>query len=148
MPETLMPETFQFSRYSRTPQLLVTLMILYGVLAGLYFAVDAAGWIVALLALPTIPAAWDYWRDIRSGLSLGPDQVEWYSGQHIDSLALEQIDHARFDTRWDFSVRVTLILQNGSKLRLPPQVLPPRRQLEPELQARGVRTERHHFRLS
>jgi len=142
-----MTKTFQFSQRSRTPQLIATLGCVYAVLIGAYFAYDAAWWIISILALPTLPAVWDYWRDVQSGLSLDQDLIEWHSGLRSDSLPLEQIDYARFDTRFDFSVRLSFILQNGSKLYLPPQVLPPRRQLEPELQKRGVRTERHHFRL-
>jgi len=127
--------------------MVVTLGLLYTALIFLYFTLDAAWWVVTILALPTLPAVWDCWRNTQSGLSLSSDQVEWYRGQHIDHLPLEQIDHARFDTRFDFSVRITFILKNGRKLNLPPQVLPPRRQLEPELQKHGIRTERHHFRL-
>jgi hypothetical protein len=142
-----MTDTFQFTRRSRTPRLIATLGLIYVVLFTGYFAFDAAWWILAILALPTIPAAWDYWRDTRSGLSIGSDLIEWYSGQHSASLPLEQVHHARFDTRWDFTARVTLVLRNGRKLHLPPQVLPPRHQFEPALQARGIRTQRHHFRL-
>jgi len=142
-----MTETYQFSRMSRTPRMMATLGLLYLALIGVYAALDAAWWVVIILALPTIPAVWDCWRNTRSGLSLGPDLLRWHSGQHVDELPLDEIDHASFNTRFDFSVRVTFFLQDGSKLYLRPQVIPPRRQLEPELQKRGIRTERHHFRL-
>ncbi|AZV77550.1 hypothetical protein EBB79_06355 [Parasedimentitalea marina] len=142
-----MSENFNFSRNSRSPQLIAILVTVYAVLIALHFTIDASWWIVTVLALPTLPAAWDYWRDTLSGLSLGPDQIEWYSGQQTGKLALNKVKLARFDTRWDFSVRVTFILDSGKKLRLPPQVVPPHRQLEPELQARGIQTRRHHFRV-
>ena len=142
-----MTETFQFSRNSRTPRMIATLGILYGVLMCAYLTLDAALWVVTLLALPTLPAVWDCWRNTRLGLSLGPVQLKWHSGKHTNTVPLEQIYHASFDTRFDFSVRVIFFLQNGKKLYLPPQVLPPGRQLETELQKHGIRTERHHFRL-
>ncbi|WP_167681281.1 hypothetical protein [Parasedimentitalea denitrificans] len=142
-----MTETYQFSRSSRTPQMVVTLGMLYTVLILLFFSLDAAWWIVSILALPTIPAVWDCWRNTHSGLTLNSDQIEWYSGRRTDNLPLEQIDRASFNTRFDFSVRITLILKNGRKLYLPSQVIPPRRQLEPELQERGIPTKRYHFRF-
>ncbi|MVO15797.1 hypothetical protein GO984_08245 [Rhodobacteraceae bacterium CY05] len=119
-----------------------------GIYTTLTFAVvvlQASWWAVAFLALPTLPALWDLWRNTRSELTLDATQVIWRSGQLSDSVTLDQINLVRFDTRWDFSVRVTLILTSGDKLRLPPQVLPPHLMLENALQLRGVQTERHHF---
>lgn len=123
-------------------------MALVGIYTTLSFAVvvlQASWWVVAFLALPTLPALWDLWRNTRSELTLDATHFIWRSGQLSDSVTLDQIDLVRFDTRWDFSVRVTLILTSGDKLRLPPQVLPPHLMLENALQLRGVQTERHHF---
>jgi len=142
-----MPTEFEFNRTSRTPQLLITIIALYAVLAALYLFVDAAGWLMLALTLPTLPALWDLWRDTGSGLSITQGRIAWYSGAQHDSLELDQIDYIRFDTRWDFSVRVTFFLKDGAKRRLPPQVLPPHQKLEPVLQNCGLPPQRHHFRV-
>ena len=42
-------------------------------------------------------------------------------------------------------MRVTLVLRDGRKLRLPQDVVPPGDALETTLQAAGIRTERHPF---
>lgn len=142
-----MPTEFEFNRTSRTPQLLITIIALYAVLAALYLFVDAAGWLMLALTLPTLPALWDLWRDTGSGLSITQGHIAWYSGAQHDSLELDQIDYIRFDTRWDFSVRVTFFLKDGAKRRLPPQVLPPHQKLETVLQNCGLPPQRHHFRV-
>lgn len=142
-----MSKGFEFSRTSRTPQLLMTIVAVYTVLAALYFFLSAAGWLIIALALPTLPALWDLWRDTGSGLSITQGRVTWYSGAQHDSLALDQIDYVRFDTRWDFSVRVTFFLKDGAKRRLPPQVLPPHQTFETILQSCGHPPQRHHFRV-
>lgn len=141
-----MAKAFEFSKRARTPRLLAVLVVIYaGFLAAVLF-LNAAWWLILGLALTTLPALWDIYRDTCSDLSLGDDHLDWRSGDRNNGLSLAQIDYARFDTRWDFSVRVTFVLLNGTKQRLPPQTQPPHRQFETELQARGIRTERHHFR--
>jgi len=53
----------------------------------------------------------------------------------------------RFDTRLDFSVRITVVTADGTRLRLPYDALPPHKGFEAACQAHGLRTERHHFAL-
>ena len=60
---------------------------------------------------------------------------------------LATIDHVLFETRLDFSVRVTIVRPDGKKLRIPPDTLPHHKDLEAELDARGVTTKRRHFTL-
>ena len=67
--------------------------------------------------------------------------------EHGAEVPLSEIDHIRLDTRWDFSVRATVLLTNGKRLRLPYEALPPHRSFEAALQARGIRVERHHFNV-
>ena len=55
------------------------------------------------------------------------------------------IDYVRFDTRWDFSVRVSVVLNSGKKIRLPDESTPPHKVLEPVFEQAGFRVDRHHF---
>ena len=58
-----------------------------------------------------------------------------------------EIDHMRFDTRLDFSVRVSAVLADRRKVRLPYEALPQHKRLEAACHAHGLRVERHHFSL-
>ncbi|MFW8594776.1 hypothetical protein [Cribrihabitans neustonicus] len=142
-----MPDSggFSFTREGRsTAALLATAAWLAG-LAGLWFGLGAAGWLVALLALPVIPAVLDLMRNPSAGLTISEERISWYSGSLEDTAPLAEIERVRFDTRWDFSVRTTLVMHGGKQLRLPQEATPPYREMERELSRRGLRTERHHF---
>jgi hypothetical protein len=76
---------------------------------------------------------------------LSKDHLEWYTGTRKGALELAEIDYMRFDTRFDFSVRVTAILTNGKRIRLPDEAMPAHKTFEAELTARGIRVDRHHF---
>jgi len=127
--------------------MLLVVAAVWAALAGLWLVLDAALWVLALPALATLPALWEFLADTRAGLVLGPDAIRWHSGRTGREVVFGQIDKVRFDTRLDFSVRVTLILRNGKRVRIPYHCLPPHKRLETELQARGLVTERHHFSL-
>ena len=62
-------------------------------------------------------------------------------------VAFSEIDHFRLDTRLDFSVRATVVLRSGRKIRLPFEATPPHQAFEDALTARGVTVKRFHFQL-
>lgn len=142
-----MGDEFTFSRQGRTPMTLGIVICIYAALLAAVILIDAAWWLVALLTLPTLPALWDLYADPSAGLRLNGQRLAWHSGRRSAQLDLDEIDHMRFDTRWDFSVRVAAVLKTGRQIRLPQESLPPHRRFEAELQARGMRVERHHFRV-
>ncbi|SEO33932.1 hypothetical protein SAMN04490248_10435 [Salinihabitans flavidus] len=130
----------------RSVKTAVGLALAWAGLGGLVL-IGAMWWIVALLALFTLPAFWDLLANPTSGLTLDDAGLRWSSrGQEID-LPPARIRVMRFDTRLDLSVRVTAILIDGGKLRLPHDVLPPHKAFEAALRARGIATERRHFTL-
>lgn len=110
-------------------------------------AIGTLPWILAILALFTVPAAIDVIRNPKTEFSLTDDTLSWKNSGQTAELPLTRIEHARFDTRWDFSVRVTLRLIDQSKLRIPQDVMPPHAILNTALAERGVTTERQHFRV-
>jgi hypothetical protein len=136
---------FRFTRHNRSPRSIAILCAVYAVLLALVLAFDAAWWLIGLLALGTLPALWDVLRNTDAGLSLEPAKLRWHSGARQGEIDLTEIDFFRFDTRWDFSVRVSIILTNGKRLRLPDEALPPHKQMEQALQQAGFRVDRHHF---
>ncbi|MBY6141710.1 hypothetical protein KUV26_19890 [Leisingera daeponensis] len=138
-------EDYSFSRRGRsTAAVLATGGWLAAVLV-LWLALDAAVWLVVILALPVLPAVADLIRNPLSGLKISQDKVEWFTGKLTGKAALDEIERVRFDTRWDFSVRATLILRNGKRIRLPQEATPLYAEADAEFQKRSIRTERHHF---
>ena len=142
-----MGEALAFTRHARTPQTVMILIAIYATLLAAIILIDAAWWLMAALALLTLPALWDLWRDSGAGLRLNDTHLDWHTGRRSGRLDLSEIDHMRFDTRWDFSVRVTAVLKDEKRVRLPYEALPPHRALEAAFVARGLRVERHHFTI-
>ncbi len=136
-----------YSAQGRSPRTAAVVGVVWLALLALWLILDATPWIVAFLALFTLPACWDLLTNPPSGLTLTADSVRWHSGKRHASVKLEEIDHVRLDTRLDFSVKVTLVLKTGAKLRLPFEATPPHLQLEQAFEAQGIKTRRHHFQL-
>ncbi len=138
---------FKVRNHARKPATLVLLGAIYGVLTGLVFIIDAAPWLMAALALPTLPALLDYWRDHPSGLTLDDATLSWFSGARSGEVALERIDKVRFDRRFDFSTRVSVVTGKERRLRVPPEAVGRPSDLASALQARGVAVERNPFSI-
>lgn len=142
-----MAADYVYLRQGRNQRTAVTLALIWAVLVFALFALDAAPWIVAFLALFTVPAVWDYVTDPPSGLTLTNSEISWHSGKRQATVSLDEIDLVRLDTRLDFSVRITLVLKTGAKVRLPFESSPPDQPMEEELTARDIPTRRTHFQL-
>jgi hypothetical protein len=140
-----MADPFTFERSAREPRALALIAIACLVLLALIVVVDAALWIVAILALLTLPAVIDAVRDTRARLVLDDSALDWRSGRREQSLPLARIEEVRLATRLDFSQRATVHLVTGEKLRIPPECLPPGRTLDGALAARGVPHHRSLF---
>ncbi|MFT7595218.1 MAG: hypothetical protein ACI8R4_002546 [Paracoccaceae bacterium] len=136
---------YSFTRQGRDTRTVVILIAVYTVLPAAVLLVDAAWWLMAALALPTLPALWDLYADPSAGVQLSQDRLDWHSGRRAAFVELDEVDHMRFDTRWDFSVRVTAMLRDGKRVRLPYDALPPHRAFESALTARNVKVIWHHF---
>ena len=103
--------------------------------------------ILAIVALFTLPALWDLATNPIASLSLSPQALVWQRGKDKVTIPLDTIDHIRLDTRLDLSVRATVVLRSGQRLRIPPDTMPPYRPFDHALHAAGVPTQRHHFSL-
>ena len=136
---------YSFVRRGRSNRAAFAIIVTYVLIALAMALFDAAWWLMAIIALFTLPALFDYWRDTKAGLSINDTDLAWYTGSRKGQLGLFEIDVMRFDTRWDLSVRVSAVLKSGKRVRLPYEALPPHKVLEQEFETRGVRVERHHF---
>ena len=142
-----MGDVFEYSSRGRSYRALVILAAVYAALLAALLIFDAAWWIVAVLAVFTLPALWDFYTNRHAGLRMTESTLEWWSGRGTAQMELSEIDHMRFDTRLDFSVGVSAVTADKQRVRLPYDALPPHKSFEAECQARGLKTERHHFSL-
>ncbi|NVO54608.1 hypothetical protein HW561_02245 [Rhodobacteraceae bacterium B1Z28] len=136
---------YTFTRQNGTSKVVVILIGVYAALLALVILFDAAWWLMGLLSLATLPAIWDIVHDSSASLTLDQEQLRWHTGKRQGEIEVKDVDFFRFDTRWDFSVRVTVVLTSGKRIRLPDESVPPHRQFEDVLQSAGFRVERHHF---
>lgn len=136
---------YTFTRHHRNSRTVFILIGVYAALLALVILFDATWWIVGALALTTLPAVWDVFQDSSAGLQLDKEQLHWFSGKRQGQIDLSDVDFFRFDTRWDFSVRVSMVLTNGKRVRLPDESIPNHRAFEDVLQQAGFRVKRHHF---
>ncbi len=142
-----MSDTYTFHAKGRSPRTALTVALIWAGLLALYLWLEASGWIMLFLALFTLPAVADLMRNPDSGLTLSDTALSWHTGRRHAEVALSEIDHVRMDTRLDFSVKVTLVLETGAKVRLPFEATPPHMAFEHALNARDIRTKRFHFQL-
>lgn len=138
---------YTYRRHARSRTALLVLPAIWAALGAGWLWLEASGWLVGLLGLFTLPALWELFTNPVSGLTLDDDTLTWVTGKRDAKIALVQIDRVRLDTRLDMSVRATVILKTGRKIKLPFEATPPHRALEAALQTRGINTERHHFTL-
>lgn len=133
------------TRQGRNRATLLAVLAVWAVLFAAWAWLDAAWWIIGFFVLFTLPALHDLRTNPQSTLSLTDKGLNWQNRQQQIDLPLARLDRVRLDTRWDFSVRATIHLKDGQKLRLPQDCLPPHRAFEAALEGYGVKTERHHF---
>ncbi|MBA97677.1 MAG: hypothetical protein V7763_11620 [Sulfitobacter sp.] len=142
-----MTDEFRYSRQGRNPGTMIVVAAIWAVLIAAYFWLDAAPLLLGVLALFTVPALWDQIKAPTAGLTLTPTTLGWHSGIRTARVAVTEISRVRLDTRLDFSVRATVVLRSGRKLRIPYEATPPHQALEAQLNANDIKTERHHFSL-
>lgn len=140
-------EPFVYESQGRNQRTIVVVILVYTALIALVLLFGAALWLMALLAVVTLPALWDLYANPSAGLRLDDDRLSWHSGRRQADIPLSEIDHMRFDTRLDFSVRVSAVLHTTKRVRLPYEALPSHKTLESAFHDRGVPVKRHHFSL-
>ena len=140
-------EPFVWERQGRNPVTLYAVLGTWALLIALIVLVDAAPWLMGIIALFTLPAVYELYANPAAGLSIDGDTLSWFSGKRRATLDRAEVQHVRLDTRLDFSVRATAVLTGGRKVRLPYESTPPDKLLEAALNAHGFQTQRHHFSL-
>ena len=138
---------YAYQTTGRNRATLISLLLVWAAILLAIVVLDAALWLMALLLLFTAPALYDLIAGRKAGVRVDADGLHWFSGRRTGDIVWPRISHMRLDTRLDFSVRASAVLVTGRKVRLPLEAVPPSDTFEAELQARGIRVERHHFSL-
>lgn len=141
-----MPEPLTFTHHGRNRRTFIALGLAVAVLVGLN-AIGTTFWILAILSVFAVPALVDVLFNPISTFALKDGVLRWKSATQEAEMRTEQIRSARFDTRLDISVRATLNMVDGSKVRIPNDVLPSPDRLQATLEAYDIPVERHHFRV-
>lgn len=141
------PHAYSYEKEGRNRTTAVVVIVVLALLSAAWIWLEAATWIVLVLGAFTLPALYDLYANPSAGLALSDDRLTWFSGRHQDHADLSDIDHVRLDTRLDFSVRATAVMQSGTKRRIPFESTPPHQEFETALQEAGIKVIRHHFQL-
>jgi hypothetical protein len=102
-------------------------------------------WLAGIVFLFTLPAVYDLITARASGITINAQQVAWYAGKQDGDIPKRLIEYTRLDTRLDLSVRCTLVLYSGQKVKVPFESCPKHQELEQQLHTFGYKTRRQHF---
>lgn len=138
--------SFTHCATGRSAKAAAVLIAIWAGLFALWYWLDAAGWLLAVLFATTLPAALEFATGQQAWFELDETAMRWVSGRKSGEIALARIDHVRLETRLDFSVRVRVV-SAGKRITLPQDCVPPPRALEAALRAKGIAVSRHHFGL-
>lgn len=140
-------ETYSYYSDGRRPSTAITVIAIWGLLGAALVWLDASILIIAILAAFTLPALYDLIANPRATFTIDETHLRWSTPRQQADIALGEIDHLRFDTRLDMSVRLTVVRPSGVKIRLPYPATPPHAVVERVANQAGLKTHRHHFSL-
>lgn len=139
--------TYKFEKRPRT-KVSVSMVVGYLVILGLIkLTFQLADVLLALAILIAIPAIYELARNTTSTLTLSKDMLRWTTGRQTGEIAFHTIKRVRFDTRLDLSIKTTVILNTGRKIRIPYACTPPIGAFTEALNSANIKHERHHFTL-
>lgn len=138
---------YRYTSQGRRPTTVITVLGIWVALIAAYVLLEAKPLILAVIGAFTLPALYDLVRNPHSMLTLDQTHLRWSSGGQDAEIALSEIDHLRFDTRLDMSVRLSVVRPSGMKIRVPYPATPPHATFEPLARSAGLETRRYHFSL-
>lgn len=138
---------YTYTSQGRRPATIITVLTIWVALIAAYALLEAEPVILVIIGAFTLPALYDLARNPRSILTLDDTHLRWVSGWQDAKIALSEIDHLRFDTRLDMSVRLSVVRLSGVKIRVPYPATPPHATFEPLARTAGLTTRRYHFSL-
>ena len=142
-----MIQDFTFERRGRSSAAALIIAGVYIVLIVAMLFLNVSIWIVGIVFVFTLPAIWDLTKDTRSGMFLSENDISWFHGKNSATIELSEIERFRIDLRMDRSVKLSVELKSGRKIRLPQPSTPPLKDLERELTLRELAFRKNPFAL-
>ncbi|MFY0660217.1 MAG: hypothetical protein JXR15_06970 [Shimia sp.] len=139
-------DTLQHTHHGRNPRSIVMLCLVSAGLLGL-LAIGVHWAIVVVLSLIAVPAFVDVIFNPIASFALDENGIRWKNVTQEAELGFHQIKSAHIATRLGVAFRITLIMFDDAKVRIPQDVLPPRTDLEAALSRHDIPIKRDRLRL-
>lgn len=139
---TAMSDSYSHRRTSRNATSFLMVAFAIVALLVLAFGLQAHPFIVALFGALIAPAIWSIIANTEASIRIDKTSISWQVGSRGDRVDFDDIDYVRARTALDLSQRVAVFRNCGPKLHIPGPCLPPGRQLDEALEARGVTVKR------
>jgi len=139
-------DTLKHAHYGRNPRsILVLCLVTIGLAALLAFGIHWG--IVAVLSLFLIPTLVDVAFNPVATIELDDNGIRWKNATQEAELSFAQIKSVHVATRLGVAFRITLIMYDDAKVRIPQDVLPPRADLEAVLGHHDIPVKHDRLRL-
>lgn len=138
---------FIFERHGRSKGTAFVLLIVYAAFAWLWLVLSVAPVIMALCILVTVPALFDLLINPKSGLRLDQENLSWHHGRRNVSIPRHNIQRIHISLRMDRSIKLTVELESGKKIRVTQPSIPPLAILEEALGQQNLPYQKHPFAL-
>lgn len=138
---------YRFQRSARRMTSYIALLLVMASLGFLVLVFDASPWIIGIVAVVALPAAWDVAVGTVATFEVTDVALSWTSGKRTKTLNVTDIANIRFHTRLDGSRKMIVMLHSGEKVTVPPQCTPPFRVISDVLTHLGITYSVHHFQL-
>lgn len=142
MTETLLTHTAQ----GRNPRSIIVLTLSIAALLGLLL-LGTYWWIVAFLALFTLPTLVDVVFNPVATFALTEAEVRWKNATQEAEIELGKIKSIQIATRLNVAFRMKFVMYDDAKVLIPQDVLPPRAALENALKQLDIPVEHDRLRL-
>ncbi len=139
-------ETLQHTHYGRNQRSLVVLFLVSAGLIGLLGSGTHWGIVVAL-SFFLIPTLVDVVFNPVATFELDRKGIRWKNATQEAELGFNQIKSVHIATRLNVAFRITLIMHDDAKVRIPQDVLPPRTDLAAALACHDIPIQRDRLRL-
>ncbi|MBO6897779.1 MAG: hypothetical protein JJ868_10455 [Shimia sp.] len=139
-------DTLKHTHHGRNPRsILVLCFVTIGLIGLLSYGIHWG--IVAMLSFFALPTLVDVAFNPMATFELDDNGIRWKNATQEAELSFTQIKSVHVATRLGVAFRITLIMYDEAKVRIPQDVLPPRADLEAALDRHDIPVKRDRLRL-
>lgn len=139
-------DTLKHAHHGRNPRsILVLCLVTIGLIGLLSYGIHWG--IVAVLSFFVIPTLVDVVFNPVATFELDDNGIRWKNATQEAELGFHQIKSVHVATRLGVAFRITLIMYDDAKVRIPQDVLPPRVDFEAALEHQDIPVKRDRMRL-